>query len=162
MLSNFFNVSFAETIAIFFGITIVFFIWLIWLTILVLRSQKIFQAFFSGNDKKNIQDVINKILAQSKNSQDAIELLKNQLGKIELNGKKHIQKIGLFRFNPFKDTGGDQSFILSLLDENSDGLVISSLFSRTGNRWYVKKVKTGKGVDVELSEEENKTIQIAQ
>ena len=106
--------------------------------------------------------MINRILSQAKNSQEAIELLKKSLAQNELIGKKHLQKIGLFRFNPFKDTGGDQSFILSLLDENNDGLVISSLFSRTGNSWYVKRVKAAKGIDVELSEEENKTIQLAQ
>lgn len=155
MLSNFFNVY------TFFGITIVFVVWFFWLTIFVLKNQRIFNSFLSGSEKKSIQDLINKILIDNKTKEEQIELLKKRFSETQIKNKKNIQKIGLYRFNPFKDTGGDQSFILSLLDEENSGLVISSFFSRTGNRWYVKKVKTGKGVDVELSEEENKTVEIA-
>ena len=70
----------------------------------------------------------------------------------------NIQKIGLLRFNPFKDTGGDQSFVLALLDNNDTGIVISALYSRLGTRWYAKKVAEGKGLEHELSDEEKKAI----
>ncbi len=143
------------------GITIVFVVWFGWLTILVLKNQRIFRSFVSGDEKKSIQDVIDKIWSENKLKTAQIEDFKNKLNELELKNKKNIQKIGLYRFNPFKDTGGEQSFILSLLDEENSGLVISSLFSRTGNRWYVKKVRAGKGIDVELSEEENKAVEMA-
>lgn len=87
-----------------------------------------------------------------------IETLKSYCATIEKEGKLHIQKVGLLRFNPFKDTGGDQSFILSLLDGNDTGVIISGLYSRTGTRWYAKRVASGKGVDYELSEEEQRAL----
>jgi len=49
------------------------------------------------------------------------------------------------RFNPFSQTGGNQSFSLALLDGNNNGLVISSLHSREGTRIYAKMVKEGEG-----------------
>lgn len=73
----------------------------------------------------------------------------------------HIQKIGLLRFNPFHDTGGDQSFILALLDSHDTGVVISSLHTRTGTRWYAKGVLSGRGQEHELSNEEQKAIKSA-
>jgi hypothetical protein len=69
--------------------------------------------------------------------------------------------VGLLRFNPFKDTGGDQSFILSLVDKTDTGVIISGLYSRSGLRWYAKKVKNGKGIVHELSEEEKKALKEA-
>ena len=80
---------------------------------------------------------------------------------IEKESLYHIQKIGLLRFNPFKDTGGDQSFILALVDANDTGVVISGLYSRSGTRWYAKKVVHGKGIEHELSEEETKALRMA-
>jgi hypothetical protein len=80
---------------------------------------------------------------------------------IERRQQFHIQKIGLLRFNPFKDTGGDQSFILALLDAKDTGVVITALYSRSGTRWYAKKVLKGRGSEHELSDEEKKALHIA-
>jgi len=90
-----------------------------------------------------------------------IDNLKLYCGKIQKEGFLHIQKIGLVRFNPFKDTGGDQSFILSLVDGNDTGVIISGLYSRSGTRWYAKRVVGGKSLEHELSDEEKKALKEA-
>lgn len=90
-----------------------------------------------------------------------IENLKLYCDKIQREGVLHIQKIGLVRFNPFKDTGGDQSFILSLVDGNNTGVIISGLYSRSGTRWYAKRVVKGKSLEHELSDEEKKALKEA-
>jgi hypothetical protein len=64
-----------------------------------------------------------------------------------------IQRVGLVRFNPFDDTGGDQSFALALLDGRGDGVVISSLHSRSGTRFYAKPVKAGRTTHALATEE---------
>ena len=86
------------------------------------------------------------------------ELLNSTRNEAEL----HIQKIGLVRFNPFSDTGGSQSFTLALLNKSDCGLVMTSLYARTGNRWYVKEIQDGVGKDIELSKEEIAAIAQAQ
>ena len=62
---------------------------------------------------------------------------------------------------PFGDTGGDQSFALALLDEHDDGIVLSSIFSRTESRLYAKPVKSGKSKYTLSAEEEKAIIQAA-
>lgn len=90
-----------------------------------------------------------------------IDLLAVACDKLEKSGLLHIQKVGLLRFNPFKDTGGDQSFILALVDAQNTGVIISSLHTRTGTRWYAKHVINGKGAEYELSKEEEEALKSA-
>lgn len=71
-----------------------------------------------------------------------------------------VQNVGLVRFNPFEDTGGDQSFALALLDKRGDGVVISSLHSRASTRMYARPVKAG-AAHSSLSGEEAQAVQQA-
>ena len=70
-----------------------------------------------------------------------------EIGKIleELVEQNHfnLQKVGLVRFNPFADTGGNISFAIALLDGRGNGIVISSLHGREGTRIYAKPVEKG-------------------
>ena len=75
----------------------------------------------------------------------------------KLNDNKYVQSAKLMRFNPFNEVGGDQSFVIALLDGRKNGIVLSSLYSRDKTRWFAKKVKEGKGDGYKLSKEE-KTI----
>jgi Protein of unknown function (DUF4446) len=79
---------------------------------------------------------------------------------LEATGRRSIQRVGLVRFNPFEDTGGNQSFALALIDARGDGFVISSLHSRTGTRVYAKAVSDGRS-DGALSDEEREALRTA-
>lgn len=67
-------------------------------------------------------------------------------------------KIGLTRFNPFEDLGGNQSFILCLLDQNNSGVIITSLHNRDLTRIYAKPIKIGEGDNFTLSKEEKSAV----
>ncbi len=71
-----------------------------------------------------------------------------------------LQHIGLVRFNPFEDTGSDQSFAIALLDGERDGIVISSLHGRANTRVFAKPVHGGSSPHA-LSTEEEQAIRIA-
>ena len=62
---------------------------------------------------------------------------------LEAQGRKAVQRVGLVRFNPFEDTGSNQSFALALLDGHGDGFIVSSLHSRNGTRIYAKSIARG-------------------
>lgn len=76
----------------------------------------------------------------------------------KLNSGLSGLKIGLTRFNPFEDLGGDQSFILCLLDQNSSGVIITSLHNRELTRVYAKPIKNGEGENFTLSKDEKSAI----
>jgi hypothetical protein len=79
---------------------------------------------------------------------------------LEANGRRAIQRVGIVRFNPFEDTGGNQSFALALTDMVGDGFVVSSLHARSGTRLYAKAVVAGRS-DAALSTEEAEALRLA-
>ena len=136
-------------------------IWLSVLSFYLFRLSSHYNTLTSGTNKKNLTLILDGVLGELSVAKKDIARLAEQCDKIEQSGRLHIQKIGLLRFNPFKDTGGDQSFILALINARDTGVVISGLYSRSGTRWYAKKVSEGKGVDHELSDEEQKAMRLA-
>jgi hypothetical protein len=139
----------------------VIFVWLVSLTIFFWRILRHYNRLTKGVSEKSLKTVLDGLLKDLEINKKDIDYLKDYSAKIDKDGLLHIQKVGLIRFNPFKDTGGDQSFILSLVDGRDTGVVISGLYSRSGTRWYAKRVVNGKGVDYELSEEEKKSLKEA-
>lgn len=145
---------------LFLGFAILFF-WLLALSFFFWRVLQHYNRLTKGVSEKNLKSVLDSVLKDLELNKKDIEYLKEYSARIEKDGLLHIQKVGLVRFNPFKDTGGDQSFILSLIDGKDTGVIISGLYSRSGTRWYAKKVTNGKGVEHELSEEEKKALKEA-
>jgi hypothetical protein len=139
----------------------VIFVWLLSLSFFFWRILQHYNRLTKGVSEKGLKSILDELLKESELNKKDIEYLKEYSARIEKEGLLHIQKVGLIRFNPFKDTGGDQSFILSLIDGNDKGVIISGLYSRSGTRWYAKRVANGKGVEHELSEEERKALKEA-
>ena len=108
-----------------------------------------FNLFKKDKEPKNLKEVLKQF-----------EELKKEVRKLSQESKFSVQKIGIIRYNPFSNVGSDQSFSIALLDSNNNGVVISSLFGRDGNRVYGKPIKNGRS-EYSLSEEEKKAIYIA-
>ncbi len=109
-----------------------------------------------------LKAILEQILKRQQGLLRKTEQLESLLNDLQKDGRFHIQKIGLVRFNPFSDTGGSQSFTMAMLDQSDTGVVMTSLYARTGNRWYVKEIQSGKGMHMELSKEELAAIAQAQ
>lgn len=108
-----------------------------------------FNLFKKDKEPKDLKEVLKQF-----------EELRKEVEKISQTSKASVQKVGLIRYNPFSNVGGDQSFSVALLDGNDDGVVITSLYSREGNRVYGKAVKNGIS-QYSLSNEEKKAIEEA-
>ena len=88
---------------------------------------------------------------------DALNKLHHDLEELT---HRTIQKVGVVRYNPFADSGGDQSFAIALLDSLGNGVVISSLHSRSETRVFAKPVQAGHS-RYPLSDEEQDAIKKA-
>lgn len=75
-------------------------------------------------------------------------------------GTSVISRIGVVRFDAFEDTGGAQSFVLALIDDDGDGVVLTSLHSRPTTRVYLKTIRRGIA-DSPLSGEEERALRRA-
>jgi len=114
--------------------------------------------FFNRKNKepKNLNDIIKYL----KKLEDNFRVISEEIEKIKKENKFSVQKIGVVRFNPFKEVGSNQSFSIALLNGEDTGIVITSLYNREGNRIYGKPIKNGKSWYL-LSDEEKKAIEEA-
>lgn len=131
------------------------------LTYLVVKLQTHYNRLTQGSSGNTLTQVLERLLGELRELKSRTAGLEKATHELATDGLGHVQRIGIVRFNPFFDTGGAQSFTMAILDGNHDGVVMTSLYARTGNRWYVKQIVDGKGKDIELSKEEMAAIQQA-
>lgn len=117
--------------------------------------RKVAILFGDGSKGGDLQKDLIRRLARTEANLEEIE---PRLNLVEEISKVSVQKVGFLRFNPFDDTGGDNSFILAMLDRKNEGILLTSLYSRGGMRIYAKRVEKGK-TKQQLSEEEHKILE---
>jgi hypothetical protein len=91
---------------------------------------------------------------------DGIEVEARPLANAIRRTGSAISHLGLVRFDAFDDTGGGQSFALALIDDDGDGVILTSLHSRQTTRVFVKDIRGGVA-DVPLSGEEERALREA-
>ena len=87
--------------------------------------------------------------------------IKNYYTKLDSDIASCVQKVGLVRYNAFKDVGSDLSFAIALLDANDNGVVLNGLYGSESSNIYAKPIKNKKST-YQLSEEEEYAIEIAE
>ena len=140
-----------------FYIFFIFGIWLLGLSFFLYRFLALFNKLTKGVEVTDLKKVLEKVLARGDLSAKDIKELEKRLNILEDAGLKHIQKVGLIRFNPFKELGGDHSFSLAILDAHDSGVIITGLHTRDRTRIYMKEIKKGKS-NSDLSAEEKKAL----
>ena len=135
-------------------------VWVAWLQ----RSEALLRRRLRRILPEGEASGIDAILDRQLKRIDALSERHDALNKLhrELEDLSHrtIQKVGVIRFNPFADTGGDQSFAIALLDSHGNGIVLSSLHGRTDTRVFAKPVQGGRS-RYPLSDEEMDAIKKA-
>ena len=139
------------------GAIIVLFLINIFLVWYFYKISKNIDTLLEKGKIKDFKDILLLHAEKNKELETKIENIFLDIKELQDLSKKAIQKIGVVRFNPFNNMGGNQSFVIALLDDKNNGFVISSLFIKEGNRVYAKAVKDGKS-DHLLSDEEKEAI----
>lgn len=91
---------------------------------------------------------------------DAAQVHSERVAATEEQGRRAVQHVGVVRYNPFEDTGSNQSFALALVDADGNGVVVSSLHSRQQTRVYLKEIVGGQS-EAQLSGEETEALRRA-
>ena len=133
-------------------------VWLMVLTFVFWRIWSHYRRLVKGVSTGNLQVVLEKVLERLELNAANFNGLRKELEKMRLDNFDHLQKVGFMRFNPYPETGGNQSFSLAFLDGKDNGVVISSLHSRESTRLYAKKIMAGKPKDYDLSAEERQVL----
>lgn len=119
--------------------------------------QKKYGQFLKGAEAKQVEELIKSYAGDVEQSLSQIDELAGFAAKLHKTQQLAVSKLALVRFNPFGDTGGDQSFCLALLDHTNSGIVISAVHARSGTRVYAKDIIEGKSQH-NLSKEETNAL----
>ncbi|MGH2449645.1 MAG: DUF4446 family protein [Chloroflexota bacterium] len=120
----------------------------------VKRSERRLTDLLYGVSGDNISNMLVEYLGTVRNVNDSMTKVKHEHDAIVELLPGMIRHLGLVRFSPFHDTGGDQSFALALLDGQRNGVVITALHSRSDSRLYAKPIDAGSSPYALTPEEE--------
>ena len=130
---------------------------------LIRRVRKLsrrLESLTQGSDEQSLEAVLGRSLERVQQAIKEVDVVAARTAVIERDLVSSFGRLGLVRFNPFEDTGGNQSFALAMLDGRGDGFVVSSLHARTGTRVYAKAISAG-SAEAALSDEESEALRLA-
>ena len=128
----------------------------------ILKIKKDYLIFIKkiGNGT-DLDLVLKEYLKDVKEIKRDNEEIKAYYTKLDHDVNSCIQKIGLVRYNAFRDVGSDLSFAIALLDNNNNGVVLNGLYGSESSNIYAKPIKNGES-SYQLSSEEKYAIEIAE
>lgn len=129
-------------------------------TVWMFVTEKRLKRFFLGKKAKDLEDTITILEQEINKLNKAKNNIEKDISIINSKLKKSIRGLDTIRFNPFPDQGSNQSFAIGMLNEEGDGLVMSSLYSRERMSIFAKPIKNGKSI-YELTVEEIEVLEKA-
>lgn len=152
-LDNIFSVS----LLAFFVFTIVaILVGIVWAIV----TEKRLKRFFLGKKAKDLEETIVSLEDNIVKLNKAKDNIEKDIANINTKLKKSIRGLETIRFNPFPDQGSNQSFAIGMLNEEGDGVVFSSLYSRERMSVFAKPIKNNNS-EYELSTEEKEALEKA-
>jgi Protein of unknown function (DUF4446) len=133
---------------------------MIWLALRLRRVENRYRTLTAGTSAGNLEDVLEDHVRQVHRATERVAELDELTHQVERDSRSHIQRLGFLRFNPFRDSGGDQSFAIAMADRDGNGVVISGLHGRDATRVYAKPLAGWESV-YPLTDEEQQAIRRA-
>ena len=139
---------------------VVLVVWVAWLQRSDALLRRRLRRLFGEGEGVGLDELLDRQFKRLDTVAERVEALNRLHKELEALAQQSIKKVGVVRFNPFADTGGDQSFAVALLDAAGNGVVLSSLHGRADTRIFAKQVQAGRSKHA-LSDEEQDAIRKA-
>ena len=141
-------------------VVVVLVVWVAWLQRSDALLRRRLRRLIGEGEGVGLDELLDRQFRRLDTVAERVEALNRLHHELEALSQQSIQKVGVVRFNPFADTGGDQSFAVALLDAAGNGVVLSSLHGRADTRIFAKQVQAGRSKHA-LSDEEQDAIRKA-
>ena len=137
---------------------------LIVITVITLcKLRKLYQRydrFMRGKDAESLEDTLLSCISKTEEVDKMNQMLREDIIGLRKNQRITYQKMGMLKYNAFREMSGDLSYALALLDQQDNGFVINSVYGNEGGYSYIKEIKNGQ-CEILLSEEEQKVLEKA-
>ena len=151
-----------DFLIVMFILVIIFIVLTIVNIIMIINANRKYLRFMKklGNGS-NLDEMLKEYLRDVKEIKQDNTEIKAYYTKLDHDIDCCIQKIGLVRYNAFKDVGSDLSFAIALLDRNDNGVIFNGLYGSESSNIFAKPIKGGIS-KYQLSEEEKNALEIAE
>lgn len=149
-----------DAVVIALAAAIVAILTLIFSLFLFIRQQRLLKRYrmlLQGPVGQDLEQILLDQNVSIEQVQSQVAALSQQVTLLTENGRLHVQRVAMLRFNAFPDTGSDLSFAIAMLDAHNNGLVLSSLYGRSESRVYAKPIQSGQSTYT-LSDEEKDVL----
>jgi hypothetical protein len=144
-------------IIVLFGLFVLLGAWVAFLEYRYQNTARSFRTLMTGRGGADLEATLLDYVARMDRVEQIARAMEERAITIETQRPYLLQHVGVVRFNPFPDKGGDQSFVVAILDGHADGVVLSGLHSRVDSRVYAKPVVGGQSTYT-LTDEERTAI----
>lgn len=124
------------------------------------KFTKKYKKFMQGKNASSLEKDIMSLYEDNTFIKANVEKNKKDIAELFEKHKTTFQKMGLVKYDAFKEMGGKLSFTLALLDENNNGVLLNSVHSSDGCYSYTKRIKNGDSA-ITLSNEEKVAVERA-
>lgn len=154
------NIDIGIIFAVLAGISVFLLILVIVAFVQISSFKKKYNKFMQGKDGKSLEEDVVKLYEDNQYIKEHVDNNSELIKELFEKHKSTFQKIGLVKYDAFKEMGGKLSFAITLLDENNDGFIINSVHSSEGCYSYTKRVINGDS-QIALSNEEKVAVERA-
>lgn len=128
------------------------------------KLKRRYEFFMGANRKRpdhNMEEMLKDYINTVRIVESDVTEIQAELEKIAKDMNKCIQKVGVVRYNPYDEMGGNLCYAVAMLDKDDNGIVFNGLYSRTGSFTYAKPIEAGTSTYV-LSAEEIEALERAE
>ncbi|MBR6451279.1 MAG: DUF4446 family protein [Lachnospiraceae bacterium] len=124
------------------------------------RIKTSYELFMQGKKGKNLEEQIAGLFEDIEVLKSTSEKNKKDIKRILVNLKETYQRVGIVKYDAFKEMGGKLSFSIAMLNDNSTGFILNSVHSSDGCYVYTKEIINGECA-ISLGDEEKKALTLA-
>ena len=160
ILEYVYQVTGIDTAYILAGMLALILILLILIIVTLCKLKKLrrkLDRYMRGKDAESLEETILSCIEKAEKVDQMNHILREDIIGLRKNQKITFQKMGMVKYNAFREMSGDLSFALALLDQENNGFLINSVYGNEGGYSYIKEIKNGES-EILLSEDEQKAL----
>ena len=121
------------------------------------KYQRKIYRFMRGKDAESLEETILSCIEKNEQVDQMNQMLREDIVGLRKNQRITYQKMGMVKYNAFREMSGDLSYALALLDQGDNGFIINSVYAKEGGYSYIKEIINGES-SIQLSEEEQAAL----
>ena len=121
------------------------------------KLKKRIEAFLEGRDAMSLEETLLSCMEKVQIVDKANREIRQEMQIMQKIQNMTYQKMGIVKYDAFREMSGELSYAVVLLDQEQNGFVINSVYANEGNYSYIKEIVKGES-QIQLSEEEQKAL----